>query len=1068
MGTPRMHSLRLSTCLTPALFAMPSALLMPSMLLLATPALAATTVSTATTTPLVTSTAGDVTVASGGTITVPSGPAITVNSANTVTIASGGRLTISPSSNSGGILVNPGIASTVANAGTISVTENYTVGVQTGTTIAAGPIANTTGRYGIAVGNGASGSLTNTGTISVKGLNSAGILASGTYTGNITNNGAIGVTGDGSIGISIQALTGNLVVGGTVGVVGSGAQGVVAAGNITGALSIQGTISQVTSYTTDTNTTQTLSGAAVNAGKAAVEVVGNVTGGIQIYAPCSPTTVSSVASCTSTGTATTTGSITAVGNNPALQIGGADPITIGGTAASIDGTPYSLAVDGAITANGTFEGTNAVAVVIGGQGGAVTLTKGIGVTGTISATAVNTATANATATAVLINAGSTSTALTNSGTIKAALSRTGGTAAYGVRDLSGTLTTLTNHGIISATLGATSAAIDLSANTSGVTVTQSLSAYQAALQAAEQAKSTYSYATRTIYTAMVGDILTGSGNDVIALRSGTIFGNAVLGGGTDQVQLSGDGIWVGDLHFGTGTATVSVAGSSILTGALFLADQPATLTIGGTAAFLGTGITGGSQLAVTVNGGSFGASKPATLAVGSLTVNSAGTLYAFIDGTTGTSSLIQANTATFASGAKVAATVTSLARAAGTYKILSAGTLNGNPVFDATTTRLPVLFKGSIAVTGNELFLTLARKTATDLGLASAQASGYDAIYANAALNATLGTSLLQAADVAALQGQFDRLLPDHGGGVFDFVTRGSRLATRHLTDDSALYDISDVGGWLEPIYFKGSKYATGTAAWDTNGFGLSAGIEKKLGIGNVGLSLAYFTGKVNDGSWQQVKAKAFEVGAFWRVSKGPFYAFAKIGGNRLMAKSTRTFTGAVNGAPLSYVASGKWNGWAISGNAGASYKLDLPGNFSLKPMAIVEYYRLRENGYSETGSTVIDLTVNSRTSKSLAANTTLTAGWSAGRSSHDGRPLTIELEGGRRNRLSGKLGTTTASFAGGSPFAITPDEIKSGWLGEARVLFGGFDYTWQLAGSAEQTVGKTDFSLRASFSLAF
>lgn len=1058
MGDPRMHYLRLSTFLTPARLA--PALLAVS----AAPALAATTVSTATTTPLVTATAGDVTVASGGTITVPGGPAITVDSANSVTVANGGTLTVSPSSNSGGVLVNSGIASTIANAGTISVTENYTVAVVTGTSTPSGPIANTTGRYGIAVGAGGSGSLSNTGTIYVKGLNSAGILTSGTYTGNITNTGSIAIKGDGSIGISIQNLTGNLVAGGSIGVVGAGSQALVVAGDVTGSFSIQGSMAQVATYSTDTNTSQTLSAAMVNAGKAVVEVNGNVTGGIQLFALCSPTTVGSVASCTSTGTTGGTGSITALGNNPALQIGGANAITIGGNAASIDGQTYSLAVDGSITATGTYAGTSAFGVVVGGRGGAVTMTKGIGVTGTISVTALD-----ATATAVLVSAGSTSATLTNSGTIKAALTQSGGTAAYGVRDLSGTLATVTNHGLISASGAPTAVAIDLSANTSGATVTQSLSAFQAAQQTAEQANAGYTYAGRVIYTGIVGDIRTGSGNDTIAIQSGTVAGNAFLGGGTDQVQLSGDGTWVGDLNFGTGSATIGMAGTSAFVGGLALGDQPATLTIGGTAAFRGSAITGGSQLAVTVNGGSFGASRETTLTVGSLNVGAGGTISAFIDGTTGTSALIEAATASFASGAKVSARVSSLASAAGTYKILSAGTLTGTPTFDATTLALPVLFKGSIAVTGNELFLTLGRKTATELGLTSAQAEGYDAIYANASLNSALSASLLQVGSVGALQGQFNTLLPDHAGGVFDFVTRGSRLAARHVADDSAMYNISDVAGWVEPIYFKATKHATGTAGWDTDGGGLSAGMEKKTGIGNVGVSLAWFTGKIHNGSWQTVKATNFELGAFWRISQGPLYAFARLSASRVALKSIRTFSGAADGALLNYTANGRWNGWAMSGSAGASYKLALPGNFSLKPMGILEYYRLHENGYGETGSTVIDLTVNSRTSKTMTAITTLTAGWSAGRSDHDNRPLTIELEGGRRNQLSGVLGATTAKFGGGNPFTITPDDLKGGWLGEARVVLGGFDYTWQIAARAEQrTGGGVNKSLRASLSMAF
>ena len=118
--------------------------------------------------------------------------------------------------------------------------------------------------------------------------------------------------------------------------------------------------------------------------------------------------------------------------------------------------------------------------------------------------------------------------------------------------------------------------------------------------------------------------------------------------------------------------------------------------------------------------------------------------------------------------------------------------------------------------------------------------------------------------------------------------------------------------------------------------------------------------------------------------------------------------------------------------------------------------------------ATPIDLTDDSRTSQSVTATTPLTAGWSAGPSSRDERPLTIELEGGRRNQLSGQFGNTTARFNGGSPFTLTPDDLKGGWMGEARVLTGGFDYTILFAANAQQTLGKTDLGFRASLSMAF
>lgn len=1038
--------------LCPPAFLPPAALILLTTSALASPALAATTVDSASTTALQTSAAGDISLSGTGTITVASGSAVRVDSANAVTIASGGGLVVGNADGASGITIDNGTTSTITNAGSIRVAEDFTAADADSNGIADGAIAQASNRYGIhlAAGSAAGGSITNSGAIVVEGLNSAGIALDAPYTGTLTNSGTITVKGDGSAGIRTGTVNGDVVAGGVINAIGAGTQGVVLTGDVSGMVKLSGTITQATSYTTDAATTQSLSRRALATGAAAVSVGGNVAGGILVYAP------------STTGTSETTGTITAYGTSPALLIGSASNITIGSVAGH-DGS-FALAIDGTASASSAYSSTDAYGVVIGGQGGTVNMAGGIGVSGTISASTVDSA-----ATALLINQGATVPSLYVSGAIKATISSPGLGSSYAVRDLSGSLTRIDNTGFISVSGSSEDklAAIDLSANTSGVTIAQYLNATDKAAQVTEQAASTYTAATAATYTLITGDILTGTGNDTLDVASGRITGNSWLGGGNDRVLLSGDSKYVGDIHFGTGSPAMALSGTASFTGALDVAGMASTLTIGDSAAFSGT-VTGGSQLAVTVNGGSFGVSKVATFDVGSLDIGSTGTLTAYIDGATGTSSLIRAGSASFASGAKVAARITSLASAAGSYTILSANALTGTASFDNATTSLPVLFKGSVTTSGNDLMLNLSRKSASELGLTSAQGQAYDAIYDNAVANTSLGTSLLQTADITALQTQMDALMPDHAGGVFDFARRGSRLVTRHLTDDSSLFDISNVGAWLEPVLFHGSKYASGTSAFATSGWGLSTGFERATGVGNLGLSFAWITGNVDNGSWQTIKANNYSLGAFWRKSSGPLYAFARIGADHVSLSSTRTFTGAVDSAALTYAATGSWSGWAMSGTAGASYKAELPGNFTLKPMVVVDYYRLHEKAYQESGSTVIDLAVDGRTSSATTATTSLTAGWSMGRSSREFRPFTIEVEGGRHNRLAGQLGTTTAAFADGSQFAITPDALKSGWMAEARILSGGFDYTWKLAAGAEQTQGKVDYSARASLSVAF
>ncbi|WP_292963165.1 beta strand repeat-containing protein [Novosphingobium sp. UBA1939] len=1020
-------------------------------------ALADTTVGGNSTTPVLTSTGGNVTVASGGTITLVNGSAVTVDSSNTATVASGGTIAMGAGNGATGITVNPGTTTTISNAGAINVTENYTAPFITnnGVNIADGPIAAASNRYGIHVlsGGTVTGSVTNSGTISVEGLNSAGIALDSTLNGNLGNTGTISVKGDNSAGIRTSAVTGNVTAGGTVTAIGQGAQALVTSGDIGGTLKINGTLGQATTYTADDGTSQVLSRTALQSGAAAVEVDGNVAGGVLIAAPNSSTSTE------------TTGSIQSYGSSPGLQIGGANNIAIG-TVASNDGT-YSVAVDGSVTANAYYSSTNAYGIVIGGKGGNVNLAGGIGINGNVTAT-----TNDANATAILINQGSTVPTLYVSGTVKAA-STSLGISAYAVRDLSGTLTTVNNTGFITSNQGSQSGAIDLSANTSGVTVKQYLNATDAASQKTDKAAAGYNVDTATVYAAITGNIYTGSGNDTLDVETGKITGNTFLGAGNDTVIMADDSKYIGNIDFGTGTATMTMGGNSRFTGTLIFNDQPATLTLNDSSIWRGT-VTGGSQATVNVNSGLFAANATGNIAVNSLNVGANGTLGVYVDGTTGTSSTFVTNTATFASGSKITASLTSIAKAEGTYTVLTSNGLTGASNLSASNLALPVLYAGTLATQGNNLQLTIARKTAAQLGLTAAQGAIYNPIIAQAqALTAAGGTpsaletDLLQVADTPTLQAQFNQLMPDYAGGVFDFVTRGSRLAAQHVQDDSSLFTISNVGGWFEPIYFHGGKQTTGTAGFSDHGFGLSGGLERVTGIGNVGLSLTWISGKVNTSSYQSVKTSNLEVGAFWRMAKGPFYAFARVGGSRLSATSARTFTGAVSGTSFNYTAAGKWKGWMITGSGGASYGFDVGGNFQLRPKAIVEYYRLHENAYDETGSAPIILEVAGRNSSALTGTTTLVASWSSGPSSYEGRPFTVEVEGGRRNQLSGHLGTTLANFTDGNQFALTPDSLKSAWLGKVSILQGGLDYTWRLTGGAERAQGVVDYSIRASLSIA-
>ncbi|MBL0925213.1 MAG: autotransporter outer membrane beta-barrel domain-containing protein [Sphingomonadaceae bacterium] len=1030
---------------------------------------------------------------------------------NDFTVSNGIIRSESGQSNISGIAVTPGRTFSITNDGGISVLEDFEADDDDRNGIVDGPIASASGRYGIYVGGPATanGTINNTGGIFVEGLSSGGIVVDAPLNGSIRNTGTISVIGDGGVGIRTQSVTGDVTVLGSINVVGEGSVGASFEGPIGGTLLLQGGITQGTGFTTDDGLSLSLSRRDLRVGAPAVVVSGSVAGGILVGS--TPVTDNPLIDDDDEeddedfdndgidndddddddndgidDVDEGVGSISSVGNGPAMQIGGAQAMTVGTVAARLGGTSggYSLVVDGSISSNARYSGTDSIALVIGtANGGAVNMPGGIEVTGTISTTALD-----GEATALLIRQQNNVPRIYNSGAISASITSEGEGSAIAIRDLSGTLTSIENTGTISATGVSEGAiqAINLSANTSGVTISQFLNA--ADLETREEIEEDANedngpddeyIEDTTVYASITGNIVTGSGNDNLLVSHGIIRGNSFLNGGLDTVRLSEDSQYDGDIDFGTGDGLLALSNEAIFAGNVEARNQAVSITLADDARYFGS-ITGGSQTDVVVNGGRFGTGEVSTTQFRSLTVRSGGALDVYIDGEEGTSSKIIVDTATFETGSEISATVTSLENVEGSYNILTAATVNGRAAFDEATTGLPFIYNGTISYVANDVFLNIRRKTATELGLNKTASQGYDAIITAIveAEDETLTQSILDIDNAERLQEEINELLPDHAGGVFDTVTRNSRLAGRHLTDDAGIFDpdTGTVAAWLEPIYWKSQKKQSDTSGYENQGQGVTFGMEWAMPAGHLGLSYSYLSGKLQNGeSDGRLKSTQHEVGGFYRITGKNFYGFAKISAAAVSIDSTRIYEGTIDDDEFTRTTESDWSGVLLGGTMGASYNFDVGSRFSLKPMVIADYYWLKENSYEENGGgEAIDLDVDGRTSSAATITTSLTAAYRFGkkRTSGRGTPLTIELEAGRRGVLLSDLGATTAVFQNEDedavPFTISGGKIKKSNLLEARILGGGFDFTWRLSGRAEQYDGKTSYGGRASFSVAF
>ena len=116
-----------------------------------------------------------------------------------------------------------------------------------------------------------------------------------------------------------------------------------------------------------------------------------------------------------------------------------------------------------------------------------------------------------------------------------------------------------------------------------------------------------------------------------------------------------------------------------------------------------------------------------------------------------------------------------------------------------------------------------------------------------------------------------------------------------------------------------------------------------------------------------------------------------------------------------------------------------------------------------------MDLIVDGRTSDELAANGGLALGYNFFDNALDEDGfLRAEIEGGRRQLIGGKLGDTTAHFAGGQDFTLVPDDRTSGWTGAFRVKGGTSGYVISGEFDAEQQQDHASVSLRAGIQVGF
>jgi len=1005
-------------------------------------AFAQTTVSNTASDPLFTSKTGDLDVSANGALnTKVSGPAVTVDSNNSITLE--GQILVRDQANATGILIVGDPAGRTSNftmtGGVLRADDSFVDKDTDGDGDLDGPfVPDPALRYGLRVtGPGVyTGSIDQTGgIIAVDGNGgSAAVSIETPMVGSITLESQLGTLGTNSFGLVTSAsVDGNITVGGTISSIGQNATAVSIGGDVSGKVLFNGAFTN-TGYRYPTRptvqkTVDRLDADDLLQGGVGIQISNSVAKGVWFYevvTDSDPNNTDEDNDGIDDTLETISFSLTQSGSAPAIVIGGKGNIVLGNNGTA-DNNNYGLILGGTTDALGIYDYQEAHAVVIGGQGGTVETTGGIRVEGTILASSVY---ANATALELgagaighrlynnlgTISAGALGQAtdiagasgqatdngnggpilyaikidgasggqvaaslptIINTGTIEAGVNGTFGRLTA-IGDLSGSLTSVTNYGTISAviTTGSTDIkpgansyayALDLRANTSGVSVVQ------------KQNPDT----TITTVPSIVGDILFGSGPNLLEIDAGTVQGAVA---------------------FGSGASTLTIGAGAVVTGAVTVADGGSvTATVNGTLAF----------------------TNADTVRLTSLTAGPASSVLFTVDpaaGTTAATDVEVAGAATFAAGSSVDIGFKSkLQSPAGNpfgitnlTLVNAAGGLVNNGIVTSLDGKIPFMYEGTLSENANQILLSVQRRTAAQMGLEGGQAAAYDAFYNNFDKDPGITNIVLSKTTQASFNGIYNQFLPDYSGGAFNSMASGIRAIQRTQAEQTVDMDNSEPHSWLQEVGFGVSQSTTSSEiGYQTEGFGLAAGYEQPAGKkSTVGYSLAILTSDVQDDNrafGSKLSASSIAGSFYWRRASSGLLLDASTTAagawfdsiRRVVDQDTTGDQNLIRAADASYY------GAMFGGRMGASYQVKL-GNFYVQPEALIDYVYLYESGYKEAGGgPAVDLSVAGRSSSNATAEAGLIFGARFGRTFHWGPEFQIAY----RTTFAGSLGDTRANF---------------------------------------------------------
>ena len=960
----------------------------------------------------------DVTIENEGTITIDTtGPALVLNSNNN--IINSGSITIEDVNDAIGVSLEGGENRNYTQSGSINVNETFEVASTDSDPATDGPFAEGSGRTGILISGSSpfegNVELTSTSSINIEGTDSFGINLTNTsinqegLIGDLFTGGAITVRGARSTAININSgITGDFTNTGTINGQGEEIKGINIEADIQGGFVNSAGVS-VTGYRSlgrptisesfSSNSREQITAEDLFQAGSAITIRANISEGIHF-----DDGINDVLDDNGNQTFDSDGNVIRSSDTPStvVQNGSAPAILIGDTENSIligsvaqisdpndplyeSNLQYSFVNQGGIQSNGLYDDIDATALSINNT----ILSQGINNTGQMTATAyvapqeltdsdgnsltpgdgqarvivLSTNTIADTldnsgvilassseaidlvyndltnvlpsrhvlATAIDIDTTSTINEINNTGSISSVLVGRQGTA-YAIRDQSGSLSSVTNTGTIGA-VGTTSdptgnesinftlVAIDASQNIDGFTFMQSR-----AIE--DNSSSNFTPADPNIF----GDIRLGIGNDWVGSSAGNIRG---------------------DIDFNLGNDSFYLTGGSFFQGAINNQDG------------LILGVSDNSTMALT---------EAEIISITSASFDGTSTFSPVLNGNDGTSSTLQASgNVVFETGATIVPTLTNVVGINQTaFTVASAGgQLTVGDLATLSSSETPFLFNTSYDVVGNDLVITLQLRDSSELGLDQVQSSAYAPAIQALRNNTELGDAFANITTEREFNSAFNQVLPEFSAAARQFVLAnvdGAIGAVANHLDSVRRSPDKPGGAWLQEFAYFADRSLSGLSEqYRGAGFGISTGLDTSLGpFHAVGVNLGFASTEIEDvlGIDEPLDVITIQGGAYAGWASGSLGIETYLGGGfNDFEQNRRVRINSYSGE-----AQGDWSGVHINSSARIGYDIDINDKYWIRPTLSLDYLRLSEKSYTETGDKGIALDVDKRTSESGSA----------------------------------------------------------------------------------------------------